>query len=125
MMIDPNAFEARAAALEKQLRERLGLRGRDLATLLRRAGRHLPKRQRQAAAILTDAQARMTHPRLARLLNGTGIDRAFTDLRAHLVRIDPRERRKTAILTWAYGLVINLLVLALVILLVLRWLSSG
>jgi len=109
-MIEPKQFHDRIAALQAKLRDKLGLKGATLDRQLRRAGRLLPHRQRRAAQALLGAQDWMGHPRLARLLDRRAVDAALAEMHRHLDRIDPRERRKTALLLLAGGIALNLMI---------------
>jgi len=109
-MIEPKQFHDRIATLQAKLRDKLGLRGTTLERQVRRAGRLLPRRQRRAAQALLGAQDWMGHPRLARLLDRRAVDAALADMNRHLDRIDPHERRKTAILRLLAGIVLNLMI---------------
>ena len=120
-MIDRDRFDQRAAALEEALQSKLGLRGRSLAARLGRAGRQLPGRIRRQGRVLTEAQQKLVHPKLARQIDDVRITGAFRDFDDYLGRIDPAERRKTAILRWLGGLVFNLIVIGAVLLALLRW----
>ena len=108
-MIEPRHVQDRIAAVQALLSERLGLRGPTLERQVRRAGRLLPRRQRRAAQTLLGAQDWVRHPRLARLLDRRAVDAALADMHRYLARIDPHERRKTAFLRLAGGVVFNLL----------------
>ncbi|WP_135506267.1 hypothetical protein [Roseovarius aestuariivivens] len=120
-MIDTKEFHARAAKLEALLQSKLGLKGKSLSARLRRAGRLLPRRLRAEAAILTEAEHKLTHPGLARQVDFPRVTKAFAALEAHLSEVDPKDRRKGKILGWAGGLVFNLLVLIALLVLILRW----
>ena len=120
-MIDPDQFHQRAARLEASLQAKLGLRGKSLSARLRRAGRLLPRRVRADIAVLTEADTKLAHPRLARQVDPARVEAAFDAIEAHLGQIDPKDRRKGRILGWAGGLVVNLLLLVVVLVVILRW----
>lgn len=120
-MIDTKEFHQRASKLEETLRTKLGLRGKNLSARLRRAGRLLPRRLRTEAGVLTEAEAKLPHPRLARQVDFVRVNKAFQAIEAHLAKIDPKDRRKGKILGWVGGLVFNLLVLIALLVLILRW----
>ena len=118
-MIDRKRFDERIEGLRTALAERLRVRGPDLERQVRRAGRRLPRRQRRAAQTLLGAEDWMGHPRLARLLDARAVDTAFDEMHRHLDRIDPVERRRTALLRIAGGIVLNLMIFG--VLLYLAW----
>ena len=97
------------------------LRGTTLERQLHRAVRRLPRRQRRAAATILGAQDWMAHPKLARVLDLSDVNKAFTNLDAHLDSIDPAEERKTALLRLLGGIVMRLMGLAVLIYAILRW----
>jgi len=123
-MIEPKQLHARIAAVQARLHDKLGLRGATFERQVRRAGRLLPRRQRRAAQTLLGAQDWMGHPRLARLLDRRAVETAFLDLHRHLDEIDPRERRKTALLRLAGGIVLNLMIFGALLWLAWTWLLS-
>lgn len=124
-MIDPAQFHQRIATLQAALRAKLRLRGASLERQIAHAGRRLPRRQRRAAQTLLGAQDWMGHPRLARLLDRRAVDTAFADLHRHLDPIDPVERRRTAILHLAGGIVLNLMIFGVLLVLFYRWAASS
>jgi len=111
-VIDPDNVNQKAAELERLLQDKLALRGRSLAALLGKGARALPRHARRAGHVVATAEARMKHPRLARLVDQTAVQRAHVTLRDHLRAIDPKERRKIAVLQVLGGLVLNLILLA-------------
>ncbi|MFN3208418.1 MAG: hypothetical protein ACE369_05355 [Roseovarius sp.] len=120
-MIDRKQFDARREALEKALREKLGLRGKTLRAQLSRAGRSLPKRLWTEGRYLVEANAKLAHPRLATQIDGPRVDKAFAGFEEYLKTIDPADRRRSRLIHWLAGLVFNLLILAVLVLLALRW----
>ncbi|WP_428515205.1 hypothetical protein [Roseovarius sp.] len=120
-MIDRKQFDARREALEKQLHEKLGLRGKTLSARLRRAGRLLPKRLRAEGRYLVDAERKLSHPRLATQVDEARVGKAFEAIETHLKAIDPVDRRRGRLIHWLAGLVFNLLILAAIVLVALRW----
>ncbi|SLN39216.1 hypothetical protein PEL8287_01928 [Roseovarius litorisediminis] len=120
-MTDTERFNSRVEQLEAQLRAKLGVRGRNLEARLRRAGRRLPKRLHQAGKVITEAQSKMAHPKLARLTDAEQVDRAFSHLGAYLDTIDRADRLKGALLGILGGLVFNLILLMVAVYGLLRW----
>ncbi|MGI3211481.1 hypothetical protein ACROSR_10235 [Roseovarius tibetensis] len=124
-MIDPNGFHNRLLQVQTAFSEKLRVRGRTFEQQVRRAGRRLPRRQRRAATTILGAQDWMAHPKLARILDFSEVDAAFSDLHAHLDRVDPAEDRKTALLRVLASIVLNLLGLAVLIHVLIRWRGLG
>ncbi len=104
--------------LRRLLAEKLGTRGGDLGSQLRRVGRRLPRRVRREAEYLVRAETMARHPRLARLVDPRAVDRAHGRIARHLEGIDPvairRNRRKDSVAAFAlYVLVTFALVVTL------------
>ncbi len=120
-VIDQDRFARDIAALKDKLRAKLGVRGADLRTRLRRAGRRLPKSGHQAGVVLTEAERRMPHPKLRIRLDVARIDAALAEINDHLDGIDAKDRRKGALLGMAGGLVFNLMLVVVALIAILRW----
>jgi len=120
-VLDHEQVNRRVREVEQLLQAKLGVRGGSLSTRLSRAGRRLPRRIQKAGQVIIDAQAKAAHPKLARMLDAPMVDRAFADITEHLKTIDPADRRKGAILGLLGGLVFNLLVLAVIVVVLMRW----
>lgn len=120
-MIDPTIFQSRVTQLRTALSDKMRVRGATLEQQLRRAEHRLPRRPRQAATTILEAQDWMAHPKLARVLDLSSVNKAFSDLDAHLARIDPVEERKTALLRLIGVIVIRLMGLAVLIYAIIRW----
>ncbi len=81
----------------------------------------MPRRLRSDVAILTEAEMKLAHPVLARHVDFPRVTKAFDAVEEHVSKVDPKDRRKGKILGWAGALVFNLLVLAVILTLILRW----
>ena len=120
-MIDRVQFEQDMTALMDKLRERLGVRGRHLRTRLRRAGRGLPKHARRSGEVLIMAERHMAHPKLRQRIDTVEVANAFADLHTSLAAVDPKDRRRGAILGMAGGLVFNLMLAVAALVAFLAW----
>ena len=120
-MIEIETFQTRVATLEKLMQDKLGGRGRSLEKRFARAGRLLPKRIRRAGRRITEAQAALHHPKLARLQDPKALNAAFAEITAHLKTIDPADRRKGLVLGILGGLTFNLILLAAAVIALLHW----
>lgn len=120
-MTDPATYHARAEALSEALQARLGVRGRGLEARLRRAGRRLPAPARRAGREIVEAGRKIEHPKLARMIDAGRVDAAFDTVNRHLKGIDRAEARRGALLGLAGALVFNLLLLAFLVGLLMRW----
>lgn len=99
-----------------RIREKLGVRAASLDRAMKRAGRRLPREAHRAAGVLVTAKSHASHPRLSRMIDPHSVEHAVSSLNAHLDKIDPKERRKDAILSMLGAQALNLLgVVALVI----------
>lgn len=99
------------AELAELLRSQLGIRGTGLAVKLRRAGRLLPRRVRQAGAELVEMEALWQNPKLRRRIDPAAVAAAAATVRKHLEGIDVADRRKGYWLGVVTPLAFNLLVL--------------
>ncbi|WP_323763506.1 hypothetical protein [Marinovum sp.] len=120
-MLDTRELEGRRAALAELIGTRLRVGGATLEQRLKRAGRLLPRWARRDAARFVEAGRLAAHPKLARQIDETALDKAEARLRRYLTSIDPDERRTTARLHLAGGIVLKVLIIAAVFLAVLRW----
>lgn len=120
-MITPHILSAEMSDLEQLLHDRAGVGGRDFATKLRRARRSLPRYARRAGQRIVSARSMMAHPKLARLVDQSGLEKDTHLLRHALHKVDPKERRKDLLLSLLGSLVMNLLLLAVLIFAVLWW----
>lgn len=107
--------------LRQSFADRLGLRGRDLGEVLRRAGRQIPRRLRPAAATMAEAERMAANPRLARLVDAGAVETAARDLADWLATQDPRERRRTAMINTAALIAFYILVTGVMVVAVLVW----
>lgn len=103
------------------LEQRLGARGRTLADKLRRAGRRLPRRVREAASLLAEAQEMAQNPKLLVRVDETRVAEAFDICVRHLNGVNRSESRKTAILGAAASAAFGILVVMLLVVAVIYW----
>jgi hypothetical protein len=120
-MSEAGTIAERIGALTERMRSSYGVGGADLAQVLRRAGRHLPRRLRREAALLARAEPLAAHPRLRCTLDAAALERAEQALQAHLGGIDPADRRKGWWLGVLGGLAFNLLLFAALLIAFLVW----
>ena len=120
-MITPHTLSTEMSELEQLLHDRAGVRGRDFAIKLRRTRRLLPRYARRAGQRIVSARAMMAHPRLARLVDHSGMQQDTKTLRDALHDIDPKDRRTDLLMSVLGSVVMNLLLLAALIFGVLWW----
>ena len=107
--------------VRRLIEARLGLRGADLSDQIRKCRRALPRKLRQDGRALSIAHQHSQHPHLSRMLDEDAARAAAARLIAHLKGIDPRERRRTALIGWLGAISLNLLIVGAVLVAVLVW----
>jgi hypothetical protein len=103
------------------MEERLGIRGRDLHSKLRRAGRQLPRRVHEGVAVLAEAAAKSQHPKLLGQIDMGQLADAYDVCVRHLAAIDASHQRRQRIGSMISSVATGTLVLALGIIGVLVW----
>ncbi len=78
--------------LRQQMAERLNVRARSFPKAVRKAGRLLPPAARAAARELVDAEARLTHPKLAVRTDPSNLHAAADTISTALARHKPGAR---------------------------------
>lgn len=96
MAADPLELDRLSDRLTTLMREKLGVRANTLAAALSRAGRKLPRRLRQDGEVILLAMERARNPRLARVTDGEGPERAARRIEAYLNSLDPAASRARA-----------------------------
>jgi hypothetical protein len=92
----------RVAAL---LEERLRVKGDTLEARLNRAGRRLPRKVRDAGAVLVQATQMIRNPKMMHLVDDETVALAYDTCLRHLNTVDPAEARKGLILDMAARIV--------------------
>lgn len=113
-----------AAQVAGEMGRKLGIRGRDLEAKLRRSRGVLPGHLRAEAMILADAARKGRDPRLQAQIDLGRVSRAHLQCMAWLRSINPRERRWHRVLDWAAGLAFQLLLLAVLLVGLTRWIGG-
>ena len=120
MNIDTDII-AKTEELRLALRAKLGVRGRDFAQAVDRAGRLLPNKLRKQAAVIVKAQGLGGHPKLMRMVDMTAVGKAHLDISTFLDAIDLKDRRRTRMLRWGGGIAFNLIVVVACFVIWLVW----
>lgn len=107
--------------LEQRLGDKLGLRRGPLPVRLRKAGRRLPRAVRRDAEMIGQAGALAVHPKLRKRVDRAAVVAAHRRVSEHLDSVDPGQRRVNFLLGILAGLVANLLLLAALTAIVLKW----
>ncbi|TDE41129.1 hypothetical protein [Antarcticimicrobium sediminis] len=114
-------IENRIAEIAELMRAKLGGRGTTLRAVLRKARPQLPRRIRSRAKLLAEAEPFAQHPQLRLTLDAGALERAASEVEAHLKAIDLADRRKGWWLGMLGGLAFNVLLLTAVLIALLRW----
>jgi len=102
------ADEVAALMVERLGGARRGSRP-DLATMLRRRGGALPRRQRKAAQVLAKAQKQAATPKLARQMDTTAAARAHAELVRYLRPLGKAARWQASAINIAAAVMLGLL----------------
>lgn len=116
--LDLNAIEQN---LLNVLRVKLGVKARNLSRGMKRAGRRLPRDAHRAAEVISNAKAQLAHPKLARMVDFHSVISAETLLHSHLEKIDPKERRKDALLSMLGTQAFNVLGVIVLVIGLMAW----
>ena len=108
----------RVAAL---LEERLRVKGDGLEARLKRAGRRLPRKVRQAGAALVQATMMIRIPKLMAQVDDGVVALAYDTCVRHLTTINPSSARRNLILDIAARAAFAVLVVAVLLVGVLYW----
>lgn len=111
------------AEIEDLLVEKFSAKGGDLNQKLKSAGRRLPRKIREQAAYLAEAEARCSNPKHAHLYDPAKVVEARKQCVEHLEKVDRsaiRSRRRGG---WRTGLVVNLSLLLVLFILAVAYLA--
>lgn len=121
MAADPQQLARLSDRLTALMREKLGVRAETLPAALRRAGRKLPRRLRQDGEAIVAAMDRSRNPRLARVTDGDGPERAARRIEAYLRGLNPADARARARAYLFADLAFRLAVVVALVIAVLAW----
>lgn len=110
-MIYEADIAVRTEALRGLLREKFGVKARDLQRALARTGRRLPQALHRQAEVLIQAEREAGNSKLALQWDPAQIDQAYEAVALHLRQINVKERRKLRLLRMAGLIVFYLLVI--------------
>lgn len=103
------------------MEERLNLNGRDLSAKVRRGGRLLPKKVREAAQVLADAAEKSKNPKLLGQIDMGAVADAYDACVRHLMTVDPVGRRRDLFAGMVGSVGFGVLGLILAIIALLAW----
>jgi hypothetical protein len=115
------AIQQMADRVAGLLEERLSVGGRDLSAKLRRSGRTLPKKVREAAQVLAIAAEKSKNPKLLGQIDMGEVADAYDTCVRHLTTIDPAGRRRDTIAGMVGSIMFGVLALILAIIALLAW----
>lgn len=114
-------FPGRLKFIRRMIRKKLGLRGKDLASLLPRTKRFVPGYVQAALVRLAEDEQGMKHPIRRIAIESDPHDRDTKLVRDHLKSIDVADRRKGFWLSMLGSMVLNLMVFAALLVGFLMW----
>jgi len=103
------------------MKERLGIRGSDLAAKLRHTGRMMPKRLKREAAYLAESAQLSENPRLHKRIDMPRAEAAYRDCMDFLQKLDAADRRKGVVLGILASLATTFLAVSALVIVVLVW----
>ncbi len=119
--MENDSLAEKTEELRRMMREHLGVKGRDFAAALRRAGRLVPRRLQREARALIEAEEMARNPRLMKRIDQRRTDLAYHEIRRFLESRNPAERRIDLALSIAGGMALSVLAAAGLVILVLVW----
>lgn len=120
-MTQQASINVQIQTIKALLREKLGVRGADLNTALRRARYRLPRKIYRQGMELVRAAPLAGHPKLRLTLDQAALAAAASGVQTHLAAIDVADRRKGWWLGMLGGLAFNLILAVVLLIVVLKW----
>lgn len=114
-------LELRAEALAQLIEDKLGLGGTGLPAKFARAGRRLPRHIHREGAHILGALQQYRHPKLHARIDQPRLDRAFDVIEQYLASYDAAAHRRGVVLDWLAAQAFNLIALAGLTVIILRW----
>jgi hypothetical protein len=111
------------AEVETLLVEKFSAKGRDLAQKLSHVGRRLPKRVREQAQVLVEAQMRTRNPKLAHQYDPARVLAAQKACLDYLNKVDRGRLRSRGRAGWFTGLMVNLFIVIVLFVIAVRFLT--
>ena len=120
-MMDQRDIPMKAEAVRALLEERLGVRGRDLSTALRKSRRLLPRSMRKHGAGLVAAERAARSPKTAKQIDRQKMMLAYEVITNHLRAIDVNAQQRDRLLRLAGSIAFQVLLLIAAFIAYLRW----
>lgn len=111
-MTQADLLITRATALQQQLSDVHGLKGRNLAQALARGRRVVPKALRQGGLQIAQGVAMVGHPKLERMIDFDALAKHAEALSAHLDSVDVADIRRGRLLALAGRIAFYVIVVA-------------
>jgi len=105
----------------KSLGAKFANRG-DFTRQIHKARRYLPRKSVQQAAVIEQAEAKLKHPRMRKLVDEKKVTKAKRDLIYAVNQATPVADRSKFWFSWASGLAINLILGMVAIFITAKWL---
>lgn len=110
-----------ADELAAELRQKLGVGGKDLASVYRRARHRLPRLLRRDVQTIVDVLPVAANPKLLRMVDVPRLEAAAQRVMAHLKTVNPNVRRIDLALSIVGGVAISLIAAGALLVTVLAW----
>lgn len=110
-----------ADRVSELLAQKLHVKGDTLEARLKKAGRRLPRKMREAGAVLVQATQMVRNPKLMHLVDDETVALAYDSLLRHLNTVNPNEARTTLLVGIAAHIAFSLLVVAVLVIVTLYW----
>ncbi len=115
------SIQEMAAQVADMMKDRLSIRGADLAGKLRHTGRMMPKHVKREAAFLAETAVLVQSPKLQKLIDRSRVDSAYKTCVDFLETVDRADRRRGIVLGTLAGLTLSLGAVAAMVIVVLIW----
>lgn len=115
------SIQQMADRVAQLMEDRLKLRGKGLQEKLRRGGRLVPKRLREAGTVLAEAAALAQNPKLQARIDHEMVAAAYDSCLKELGGVNAGERRMTALVNFLASVTVSLMLLAALVAGLLYW----
>lgn len=115
------SIQEKSAEIADMMKQRLSIRGKDLAAKLRHSGRMLPKRIKYDAEYLVEATAMAQSPKLYKMIDMERVDTAHHNCIEFLKTIDVTDRRKGLVLGILGSMTMSVIIVIALVIGVLIW----
>ena len=120
-MIDAADIDRKTARLLHLAKEQYGVKADTLDKAMHKIGRRVPKRVHDQAKVISDAKRLGGHPKLMLQIDAEKVEAAFEAVQKAFKAEDRADRRKGTILSTLGSVSFNLIAVAVLLILFLRW----